>query len=208
MSLTGILDIDILIIEILDCESLISLCLTNKYYSLLGKNEQIWFRLMKRDYIEMIPYKLDGINYKEMYRRLNEGDLYKAIRVDDSYKRVSLTEDAAGIAARNGDLHILKWLYEWGVKINNLHAYYATAGGQIKVLEWLETKNILPVYYGANIAGMNNYINVLDWLEYRNILPTSLGIDEVASRGHINVLKWASKRGIYPSRNDYMQIID
>ena len=177
--LTGIIDIDLIILFFLDDNSIFNSCLVNKYALSLFDNDNLWRIKITNSYLEADKYKNKDKKWKEYYIELSETDC------DINH------------AAAEGYIDIFEWLS----KKNNIStikcANLASSYGNINILEWLiSEKNILPNIEGYNYAVGNGHVNVLEWLKKRNILIISDdiigGINKAKVIGKIKVLEWLS----------------
>ena len=85
-------------------------------------------------------------------------------------KNVNYDEWAITYAIVNGNLEMLKWLYnELKCPYNEyISSYYAVFSNSIEILEWLYKNNIKIHEYSYATAIDYNNINILNWLYQKN----------------------------------------
>ena len=77
----------------------------------------------------------------------------------------------ANMAAGNGNLELLTWLYERDIRPNQDGAREAAGEGKLDVLKWMSTF-LEPTSEWANMAKGYKHQDILDWLSHKQIYPT------------------------------------
>ena len=199
ITLTGQIDMDILILSFLDDKDLYNFCRVNKYASSLLNNENLWRIKIENQYLGAGQYKSENKTWNKYYRELKKINLYVDVEADKSKRVILKNYFSSTLAAEDGHLDILEWLSEKkGILPDKWGANRAAANEHIEVLEWLEKREILPNEEAAIYAAESGHLKVLEWLEKREILPDKNGANDAVENGHINVLEWLKKRRIFP----------
>lgn len=79
-------------------------------------------------------------------------------------------ESAVIIAAGDGKLDVLNWLYQHGAPITEDAGREAAANGHLEVLKWLRRHGVEPTIEWARIAAIYEQSEILNWLE-RSMRP-------------------------------------
>jgi len=204
--LTGVEDVDRLILLDLDYQSLQAACSTDPYTNKICRDDFFWRQKVERDmgYKVMIN-KLPGMSYREQYRTLIDGmtedDAIRNGRLDhlilnDHY----LNQSDVALAAGYGWINILQWAEADGVLIDKRTANEAAAGGRINVLEWLFEKGIYPGDEGFIFAAANSRKNIINWLLNHGITPIDPRriANKMVIEGNVNMLEWLKFKGMIP----------
>jgi hypothetical protein len=101
------------------------------------------------------------------------------------------------VVVKHGHLHVLKWLYKNGLKLDwyNL-ALYAAYCGNLPILKWVHSigRPKLSTRFCNNAASMG-HLHVLKWLR-SNVYPWSASTCSDASKhGRLKVLQWLRRNG-------------
>lgn len=221
--LSGVSDVDRLILLDLDYRSLLAACTSDPFTNKICQDDFFWRQKVERDMgTEVMQNKPVGMSYREQYRTLTEGmskaDAIKNGRLDylimtvtnfpqtyegenDSYFYWTDSLEAA----EYGKINVLEWAQNHGITINSSTAELAARGGQINLLQWLYDRNISfdDKVFTSAIRGQHK--NVIEWLLDRGIKPVnSADIAGVAvDTGDIDMLNFLETKGMLPDRNDF-----
>jgi hypothetical protein len=205
LGLTGVPELDQLLLVNLPLSSLKDVCQTNSYLNSICQDDYFWKLKVEHDFLPIITaFKPLDETYLEQYQYLLQISPNEAAtdgRVDalilNEMKGILPNVWGANWAAENGHLNVLKWLEERKIFPNERGANFAAENGHLDVLEWLEEKGIRPNKMGANFAAENGNLDVLEWLEEKGIRPDALGANYAALYGYLNVLKWLEKEAFF-----------
>lgn len=204
--LSGIEDVDRLILLELDYRSLLAACTSDSYTNKICRNDYFWRQKVEHDMgYEVMINKLPGMSYREQYRTLIDGmtedDAIRNGRLDhlilnDHY----LNQSDVALAAGYGWINILQWAEADGVLIDKRTANEAAAGGRINVLEWLFEKGIYPDDGGFIFAAANSRKNIINWLLNHGITPIDPRriANKMVIEGNVNMLEWLKFKGMIP----------
>ena len=107
---------------------------------------------------------------------------------------VSDIGDAAGKAAKIGDLSILKYLTGEGVAIEPMIWRKAATYGRLNILRWLAEISAPQDKRAINLAAKNGHFKTVKWLYERSSLDEVFDI--AAGSGNIDMIDWLYRRGL------------
>jgi len=93
-------------------------------------------------------------------------------------------------AVINKQLHVLAWAISKGISLKDM-AYIAAREGQMKVLKWLRKNNCLLDETVCANAALNGHLNVLIWARKNYCFWGERVCANAALNGHLDVLIWA-----------------
>jgi ankyrin repeat protein len=187
-NLTGLIDVDRVILVNLPLRDLYSVCTSSSYLNSC-QDEYFWKLKLYHDCNENVE--------KDKPIDMSYRDWYKILATFVSHS------GGANSAAKGGYLIVLKWLAEHNIYPSKNGANYAAKGGYLKVLKWLAGHNIYPSKLGAVLAARYGHLKVLQSpsIAGQNIYPDECGAYWAARNGHLPVLKWLAGYNIYPGKN-------
>ena len=208
--LSGVEDVDRLILLDLDYRSLLAACSSDPYTNRICQDDFFWQQKVLKDMgLEVMKNKLPKMSYREQYRTLIEG-MYEsyAIKkgrldylilmkvVPDSY----LIDTAAGY----GHINILKWGEKHGVILNGTTANNAASRGKINVLNWLYEKGIYPDDRGIIRVPFAYKKDVIEWLLNHPDVPIDMKtlVSNLVIDNNIAALDLLETYGILPDQQD------
>ena len=97
--------------------------------------------------------------------------------------------------ATNGQLEILKWLYENGCELSYNIFNNTTSAGHLEILKWLYENKYLWDSDTCACAAINGRLEILKWLHEIGCCLSSKICDYAALYGHFEVLKWTRENG-------------
>ena len=166
VTLTGVSDVNLDILLLLDDKSLMAVCNTNKEMYNICKNDTFWEEKVKMKFKEAVPFKPINFTWRFYYDELIALSNYMAEQLDNDYDRIIewMEEDLIGNTLEK--LYALQWLDALGYKVSKNTAYEALFFGQIDVLDWLYSKGIFPVESDAALYAIINggSTKSLQWL--------------------------------------------
>jgi hypothetical protein len=176
--LTGVEDVDRLILLDLDYRSLITACISDQYTNRICQDDFFWQQKVIRDMgQEVMKSKLPEMNYREQYRTLiddmDEEDAIRDGRLDYLiWMKLDPDFVLVNSAARHGRINILEWAEQHGFVLNNTIANNAAMNGKINVLDWLYEKGTYPDDF-INIQSVHKR-RVIEWLLDHNDIPIDI----------------------------------
>jgi hypothetical protein len=102
-------------------------------------------------------------------------------------------------AACSGHLHLVKWLWEKGIRSDHRGAESAAGNGHLVTLKWLHKQDIWCTTRGADDAAVYGDLVILKWLDKQDIRCSFLGANYAAEGGHLETLKW-----LHEQHEDYI----
>ena len=104
-------------------------------------------------------------------------------------KGIQLPKEALVAAARNGQLHVVKWLHHWGLRGNV--AQIAAAIGDVSMLEWAVIEGGYPCDTQVLFKAVeSNQKGPLIWAHSQNIVIRSDLSCTAAAMGHCDALEF------------------
>jgi hypothetical protein len=200
MSLSGVFDIDLEILNHLSNDMLTKIQCINK--EITKTSQIIWLHRLKRDYPCSLDYKPDYMSYCNWYNELDK-DLQghiAALEYRLSRRQKITPEDMVYIGREDG----LELLSDLGHLPEPYDVRTAISRGNKHIVEWMYKHCLLDtntLKTAANISISNNKIEIAELIEGYGYLPDSVGADWTCGSGSLNSLKWLYERGIYPSSN-------
>jgi hypothetical protein len=195
--LSGIEDVDRLILLDLDYRSLLAACTSDSYTNNICRDDYFWRQKVEHDMgHEVVINKLPEMSYREQYHTLINGmDIDDAIedgRLDYLiFMKVNFDRYTAQMAALYGWINILSYALNHGAPFDSEISRNAAYGGNIAVLEWLyDMNNISLDSETANSAAEGQAIEALEWLYEKGIYPDDDGFIYAVDEGSIDVMKW------------------
>jgi len=208
--LSGIEDVDRLVLLNLDYRSLLAACTSDHYTNRICQDDFFWQQKVIKDMgQEVMKNKLPKMSYREQYRTLTEGmfesHAIKKGRLDylilmkvvpDSY----LVDTAAGY----GHINILKWGEEHGVILNGTTANNAASRGKVNVLNWLYEKGIYPNDRGIIKVPFVYKKDVIEWLLNHPDVPIDMKtlVSNLVLDNNVQTLDLLETYGILPDQQD------
>lgn len=95
-------------------------------------------------------------------------------------------------AAAHGDMAMVQWLHERGVKCASDPIMLAAGAGHLKVVQWLhENRTDECTKLAMDFAASNNHLQVVQWLhEHRNEGCSFFALIHAAMQGHLDMVRW------------------
>lgn len=217
--LTGIDDVDRVILLNLDDKSLLNACMSNKRSADISTNDNFWNQRIQHIYnVDLSDYKKEN-TYKEVYRILRENKdskhseleevskrgyfpLVKQLIEEDKLKDHLHNNGVLGWAARNGHLQIVKYLIEEAeVKFHitdELALFWAAHTGQLTILKYLIGAGAEYNYRILRTAATDGHLSIVKYL----IEELDVDIDDddknysiavAAENGHISIVKYLNE---------------
>ncbi len=134
-------------------------------------------RMSWREFYDRIMHLILNIRNINVVKLAMEGKFIE-LKVHYKLRESIFPGRVADHVARKGDLDMLKWLNERGVRPNKDGADWAAAKGYIHILKWLASLSppegpILPTIFGARLAQINHRNDVVEWLETKGVYPST-----------------------------------
>lgn len=104
---------------------------------------------------------------------------------------------AFGIAASNGHMEMIKWLYEKKPKMlfgSDICAG-AALSGSLEILQWARRKNCFWGFKICNNAAYGGHLELLQWARENGCGWNETTCSGAATGGHLYILKWARENG-------------
>lgn len=99
------------------------------------------------------------------------------------------------VAAGQGSVEILEWLYAEGCPFDDVVGIHAASGGHVPALKWLRGVGFEQESAMCNAAAANGHAHVLEWLDEVGCPSSDVEYTFAASRGHIHVVEWLIEKG-------------
>lgn len=205
MSLLGIGELDVEVLDRLPVEELFTVaCLSKYFYNLVDVS---WDHRVIHDFgLEVKRYRpveecaqwqyLRLIRMKNAEQSLLDEFLDELIVWRDRNK-LKLQPWYINTIAERGRLDILIWLYQYDLLPTGRGADRAAGMCHLKILDWLESKGVLPTSTGMDWAcERENGLEVLEWGWQRGILPTDLGARLANHYGRLDISVWLRAQNI------------
>lgn len=214
--LSGVKDVDTLILLDLDYKSLLAACSTEQYTNKICQDDFFWRQKVEKDMgSEVMKNKLPDMSYREQYRTLTEDmkmeEAFTNGRLDYIiYKKHAISDRDLLIAAMHGWINILEYTVNHGLLLPYNVTYAAVAGGQINVLQWLYNKNI-PFTDGLLINAVDwQHKNVVEWLLNHGITPKyPANVANAAALGNnVDMLNFLESKGILPNEFGFIEAVE
>ncbi len=148
------------------------LSLTSKHFHLIRKMpniQQIIHQLYKNKTIKKTNKwtKFDAIRYKHL-------DLLKIL---DKQNNEEYTQGGINMAAGNGYVEIVKYLYQQGLKCNQDGINWAAGNGYVEMIKYLEIKGLKCNQDGINWAVGYGHLEMVKHLYTKGLKCNQKGID-------------------------------
>lgn len=114
-----------------------------------------------------------------------------------------ISEDILIFATYDGDLEIIKWLYNKGYKFTNQVMRLAEERSNIKIIKFWFINGGKITEYGMNCAAINDKLDIMKWYYNEGIDITDLSIQYVIERANMSILMWIHSTG-YKFTNDHI----
>ena len=210
LHLTGIDEIDMLVLLELDYRSLLNACQTNRQLNRICSADYFWRRKVEGDFgTEALQHKPVNETYRQQYEYL--------FRANDPNREAGLGRvDALIVIERRGRrigpnglraalyherLNVLQWLEPRGIIqwISNnfsgtIMVDHLAGDGHLRSLQWMADRGILPDRTGAELALQHNHSHVVKWLASKGILPDNP--EAAAENGNLDILQFLARRGV------------
>jgi hypothetical protein len=202
--LSGVTDVDQLILLNLNYRSLMTACSTDRYTNKICQDNLFWRRKVERDMgYEVMVNKLPEMGYREQYQTLVKKGIKLARAVEEGrldyilYKNIKLDRKSCLQAASYGRINILEHITKTKGHIDYAAANFAARRGRIDVLEWLNERGVRP----TNAVIESAPRNAVKWLIDHDIIPGKPGAfaNKYASRRDVEMLNFLYNKGILPN---------
>jgi ankyrin repeat protein len=159
---------------------------TKNYKELLLTNTNISTKFIIKYLPEINHHGLNRYSLSEnIEHTLKQSFLYKLFESEE-----------IDVAAKNGHLEVVKYLYEKGLveriktKDNEHSINWAAMNGHLEVVKYLYKQGLEATENGINWAAKNCHLKVVKYLYNRGLKVTEYGIDLAANHGHLGVVKY------------------
>ena len=103
--------------------------------------------------------------------------------------------DVCAVAAKVGNLDVLKWARENDCSWDRLTCMYAAVGGHLEVLQWARENGCEWSFSTCAGAAKGGHLEVLQWARENDCPWDETTCAGAATGGHLEVLKWARTNG-------------
>ena len=215
-TLTGIQDIDISILNILDEYELSNACQTDKYINSLCQLDSLWQRRFPVQYNIPTPVeKIDELSWRDYYylytylplededlQRIVENGVPSVIRsLLNNYPWV--VSEVIRLIINNSDEELFRWLVDvYGYQLGVEDANIVASEGSVDFLEIIAEYDIYPDATGIGLASDNGHVGVLEWLLDNEIVDEEdlqEYADEAMITGPAESIVWFLEHRIIPS---------
>lgn len=208
--LTGVQDVDRLILLDLDYKSLIAACSSDQYTNKICQNDFFWQQKVIKDMgQEVMENKLPNMTYREQYQTLMDdmGEIDAIVRGRLDYlilTKLGPDFQLAGLAAMHGRVNILKWAEQHGLILDTAMANAAAKMGKINVLDWLYEKGIYPDEIGIIWTRSIYERSVIEWLLNHKDIPIDMQkiIAHLISDNDTELLDLLESYGVLPDQQN------
>ncbi len=159
----------------------------------------------------------DNIGYSAAKNAIENGHLHIIIWLWMSgyqYPKIILS-----LAAKYGQLGILKWLSTIGRTVNLYwdpsFSAFAAENGHLEVLKWVRKNGGEWNYWTCAAAASNGHLETLKWARENGCEWNSITCAHAAQNGHLHILKWARENGCdwdkntcaYAAKHGYFEVL-
>ena len=216
MSLTGIPDIERLVLLRLPYRDLLAACTSTTVVNVYCQDDWFWHDKVATDFGPVVNYKPEGMSYRRQYQDLNtiielrvmnyaeaardkRSDLLIAMAMLGLFGAAQYPEDIANEVARFGLLDALQWFAQYNVYPTESGVLEAAANGHLPVLQWMEqTRQMLPDVDGLDSAATTGHLPILQWAAQRGLFPSVYGANGAAYNNLVPVLDFLAQHNILP----------
>jgi hypothetical protein len=103
--------------------------------------------------------------------------------------------DTCANAAKNGHLDIVKWCRQNGCRWNIWICCYAAENGHLDVIKWCRQNGCPWDSFTCSNAAKNGHLDVVKWCHENGCRWYSNTCSEAAENGHLDVIKWCHENG-------------
>jgi hypothetical protein len=101
----------------------------------------------------------------------------------------------ASKVAKTGNLPLLQWACDQGVRIDGMLGTAAIIGGNLRMVEWLDNKGICKFgEWSWEAAAVHGHMHILEWLRTASQIYDVKTPVYAAKHGHLEVIKWWKHR--------------
>ncbi len=153
-------------------------------------------------YFNMIPRRyITSTNSVIVTASAYFGNIKLLDKLKNTYIAPKLDDTMCELAAKNGQLDVLKWAN--GCDVSEKLCNNAAKRGHFDVLKWLYINNRLRTYVLCEYVAKGGHLPILIWCHALNLDEYDSGgiCSEAAKYGHLHVLKWAHENGCFWNSN-------
>jgi hypothetical protein len=210
--LSGVNDVDKLVLLNLDYKDLLAACTSDPYTNKICQDDFFWRQKVERDMgPEVMKNKLPEMSYREQYRTLINNNMNKDTAIRKGrldyliWKNIQPDYNISRAAARSGQINILEWTHNHGILLDQEIADYdAALNDRVNVLEWLSKKNIRPSKAAFSNAVESTSTRVVEWMldhgitsDHPKLVANLAGYQDL--RANIEMLELLEDHGMLPN---------
>lgn len=201
--LTGIAEVDRIILSELDDNLLSHICSFNKYFFSLCQDDNLWRAKVVKTYGEEVAsYKPAHFTFRQQYWDLKKGSVILTYIIRDhrydkilAYHKYFHSDPTLVLQAiEEGDLPLLKFLDAHGFYIAVTEPSGPGKNGNKELVLWLQNKGFVVDSQLSLSALYYNNLELAEWLWSLGFIPSHM--DLMLLRGKNEILDWLTNKGI------------
>ena len=111
------------------------------------------------------------------------------------YEILSTQNFSVSPLAHNGNLKMIKWLYQRNIALFGTSIDQAACSGDLNIVKWLHWHEAGATYRAMDNAATRGYLDIIKWLaSHRDEGCSPYAMDFACQNGYYKIVKWIKKR--------------